>query len=86
MVRDSSTILFYTTDLILMHSAVMNHTINSSPPYAPVAASSEVMGEDPELVAGQDEESYGTTVIGNVEDRACILIDDLIDSAHPFGA
>lgn len=48
------------------------------------AVSHEVDGEDPELAAGLDEDSYGTSVIGNVEDRICILVDDLIDSAHPF--
>ena len=33
-----------------------------------------------------EEESYGDSVIGNVEGRVCIIIDDLVDGANPFGS
>lgn len=31
-----------------------------------------------------EEESYGDSVIGNVDGRICIIVDDLIDGAHSF--
>lgn len=48
------------------------------------AASAEVMGEDIQLAEGLDEDSYGTSVVGSVEGKVAIIVDDLIDTAHPF--
>eukprot|EP00052_Salpingoeca_macrocollata_P000532 m.20741 g.20741 ORF g.20741 m.20741 type:complete len:361 (-) comp10613_c0_seq1:79-1161(-) len=48
------------------------------------AASEEVQGEDPQLMGGADEDSYGNSVVGSVDGRIVIVIDDLIDTAHPF--
>lgn len=31
-----------------------------------------------------EEDSYGTSVIGSVDGRDCILVDDIIDTAAPF--
>ncbi len=32
-----------------------------------------------------DDDSLGSSVIGNVTGRVCVVVDDIIDSAYPFG-
>eukprot|EP00053_Salpingoeca_punica_P012772 m.114693 g.114693 ORF g.114693 m.114693 type:complete len:354 (-) comp16037_c0_seq1:410-1471(-) len=48
------------------------------------AASEEVQAESMQMTEGLDEDSYGTSVIGSVEGRTAIIVDDLIDTARPF--
>ena len=38
-----------------------------------------------DLTEDAEESAHGGSVIGSVDGRPCLLIDDLIDSARPFG-
>ncbi len=41
-------------------------------------------GGDPANAVTTEEDSFGTSVIGAVDGRDCILVDDIIDTAMPF--
>jgi phosphoribosylpyrophosphate synthetase len=61
------------------------HRLLPLPPPPTTAASTETQGEDIELAEGVEDEAHGNTIIGNIEDRNVIVVDDIIDTAHSFG-